>query len=262
MSIRCQNIHYGYQDNDILSDISLAFNPGEFTIILGPNGCGKTTLLKLLGGVLIPRCGDIFFKDQPMSKVSAKEMSQSRSVLPQSTQLTFPYTAMEVVLMGRTPHVQWLETDQDFEIAEKAMVLSEVLEFKERLYPTLSGGEQQRINFSRALAQIWSIQDTKRDRFLFLDEPTSSLDPSHQEKILDVAREWTQKGVGVIAVLHDMNLAAHYASRLVVLHQKKVYADGPVEQVLTQRMMQEVFKVKTEIISHPQTKRPLVIRSA
>jgi iron complex transport system ATP-binding protein len=263
MSYSLEQISFGWGRQPLIENLSLEVEPGVMLGLLGPNGCGKSTLLNLICGNIQPSKGRVLLDGQGLSDYSELALARRRSLMAQSTQIGFAFSALEVTLLGRMPHVEWMETDEDIDIARQAMAACDVLHLQDRKYPTLSGGEQQRVQMSRALCQVWKEQREGQDSYLFLDEPTSSLDPAHQDQLMALGRDWAHHhGLGVVVVLHDINLASHYVDRLLVMKEGSIRALGTVEEVVTARMMEEVFGVGVDIVQHPQTQRPFYIRRA
>jgi iron complex transport system ATP-binding protein len=232
--------------------------PGEVVAVTGPNGAGKSTLLKVLTGELKPTSGTVFMQERALSLWPLRERARLRAVLPQDFMLSFPFMALEVVLMGRSPHGHG-ESRRDYDIAYQALALTGVGNLAGRLYPTLSGGERQRVQLARVLAQIWEAPVDGRSRYLLLDEPTASLDLSHQHATLRIARDFARQGAGVLAVLHDLNLAAQYADRIVILQAGRMLADGPPLQVLQPELIDRAFAMPVMVIPHPLQNCPLVV---
>ena len=238
----------------ILQGVSFELKAGEVLAVLGTNGAGKSTLLASLTGELSPLNGSIVLAGRALARWPAKERARSMAVLPQSSSLAFPFSVAEVVAMGRMPHATGLQ--QDELIIEQAMTATDVTQLRERSYLSLSGGERQRVHLARVLAQIW---DAGEQGCLLLDEPTASLDLAHQQLILQQARKMAQRGLAVIVVLHDLNLAARYADRLLLLHHGRVQAVGAPWQVLTAERIAEVFGVAVRVEQHPLQDSPLII---
>ncbi|MET0389511.1 MAG: heme ABC transporter ATP-binding protein, partial [Polyangiales bacterium] len=198
----------------LLDDVSLSASAGELLVLVGPNGAGKSTLLRILAGELTPTAGDVTLAGRPLREWSARQRAEQRAVLPQHAELSFPLTCYEVALLGRTPHLDGHESERDHAITRAAMDATDTLPYAERAYPTLSGGERQRVQAGRVLAQIW---EGPTFRALLLDEPTASLDLAHQHAILRLARRMAEDQCAVVCVLHDLNLAAQYATKLAVM---------------------------------------------
>jgi len=242
----------------LLESVTLELNSNELVAIVGPNGAGKSTLLKVLCGDLTPDSGGVTLEGKPLNAWRSLEGAKKRAVLPQESSLAFPFTAFEVALMGRSPHVRGAETVNDYAVAEAALQEANVSHLSERDYPTLSGGEKQRVQLARILAQVWEVP-TSGYRYLLLDEPTSSLDLAHQHQVLTVAKRLTSEGVGILAVLHDLNLAAQYADRLALLCKGRVFAVGTPENVLKAETLCAAFQTPVVVMQHPCLDCPLVV---
>lgn len=242
----------------LLQAVSLSLNPGEVLAVVGANGAGKSTLLKALCGDVPIYGGQVMVNDKTLSQWRLRDLSRIRAVLPQQAGLSFPFTALEVVLMGRSPHQQ--QPTRDREISQQAMSFTETAHLQARRYTTLSGGERQRVHFARVLAQIWQPIDAQ-PRYLLLDEPTSALDLAHQHSTLKVARHFAkQQGVGVLAILHDLNLAAQYADRIAVLKASKLLAIDTPQKVLNAALIEQTFGYPVLITQHPQVPHcPVVV---
>ncbi len=253
-----RNIHVVVDGSDLLEDVSIHVRPGEVVAVLGPNGAGKSTLLKVLCGDLSPTKGTVSMEGRLLTSWDKKASAQVRAVLPQQSSLSFPFRVLEVALMGRSPHWRGSETQRDYAIARAALQEAGVDHLAGRLYPTLSGGEGQRVHLGRVLAQIWEAV-AQMPRYLLLDEPTSSLDLAHQHQILSAARAFAERQVGVLVVLHDLNLAAQYADRVLLLKAGRAVATGPPEQVLQVCIIESVYEIPVTVIPHPHDSCPLVV---
>jgi len=260
--ICARRLHVAIGAKALLADVSLDVRGGEVVAVVGPNGAGKSTLRKVLCGDLTPSGGEVLMNERALTEWPLIERARSRAVLPQDSSLSFPFTVLEVVLMGRTPHVRGTEEPRDYEIARAALEAVEARHLEERLYPTLSGGERQRVQLARVLAQIWEANGTNEARYLLLDEPTSSLDLAHQHSTLSIARRFAREGVGVLVILHDLNLAAQYADRIVMLRDGRMVASGPPAEVLTREAIQATFSMPVAVMKHPYLDCPLVISLA
>ncbi|MEL7362134.1 MAG: heme ABC transporter ATP-binding protein [Bacteroidota bacterium] len=249
-------VRYAVGTNTLVVDVSLAVAPGEVVAVVGANGAGKTTLLRMASGDLTPSAGTVRLDDRALAAYEPDALARQRAVLPQHAALTFGFTAREVVLLGRTPHAAGQAMDD--EVAAQALHLAGVTHLAERAYPTLSGGERQRVHFARTLAQLWEAP-AAGSRVLLLDEPTASLDPAHQHAVLGVSKQCADAGVGVLAVLHDLNLAAYYADRIAVLRQGRLVALGPPAAVLTPGTIRHAFGLDALVQTHPTADCPLVI---
>ena len=248
-------------DATLVHGVSATIQPGQLTAVVGPNGAGKTTLLRVATGDLAPSTGTVEMDDQSLDALPEREQARRRAVLPQQSQLHFAFSVLEVVLMGRTPHLQGAESRRDWQIAEAALSTVGMSDFAGRAFPTLSGGEQQRVHLARALAQIWTPPDAGH-RYLLLDEPTASLDLAHQHQVLQTAAALAADGVGVLAILHDLNLAAQYAHHVVMLRRGMLHAQGPPGDVMTPRGIEDVFGCPVRVLAHPTQPCPLIVPDA
>jgi iron complex transport system ATP-binding protein len=240
----------------LLDDVSLAIASGEVVAVVGPNGAGKSTLLRVAAGDLAPASGTVAMGGVALARWSLRDRARVRAVVPQESELSFPFAAGEVVLLGRAPHEGPGGAPRDQAIARLAMRATGTLAIEDRPYATLSGGERQRIQAARAFAQIW--EDTG-PRALLLDEPTASLDLAHQHAILAEARRMAGRGVAVVCILHDLNLAARYADRIVVLARGRVAAMGRPRDVVSTALLGDVFGVDAVVIPHPDAACAVVV---
>ncbi len=256
--IRAQSVRVERGIQTVLHDISIEVRPGEVVAIVGPNGDGKSTFLGALSGDLVPTGGSVMIGGRDVQRMSMAERARCRAVLPQHSTLAFPFSVSDVVLLGRLPFNDGAISRRDRAIAADAMERSGVSHLRERLYTTLSGGERQRVQLARVLSQILG-EEAKGERYLFLDEPTSSLDLAHQHSTLEVARTMADDGCGVIAILHDLNLAACYADRVAILLDGRIVTCGAPREVLTPSIIMTAFGVDVVIIEHPHRNVPVVI---
>lgn len=244
--------------NRILKSVSASVKPGLFTVIVGPNGAGKSTLLKVITGEMQPEEGCVTFEGRPLSAFAPHEIATRRAVLPQSSQLAFPFTVFEVVRLGLEARVGLApETRRTLPAALLNRV--DLNGFGSRHYQELSGGEQQRVQLARILCQAGDPVADGKPQFLFLDEPTSSLDLRHQIDTLNIARSFADNGGGVLAILHDLNLAALFADRLVVLHKGALFAEGPPSDVITSDLLKQVFEVELNVRRMENSGVPFVL---
>ena len=242
----------------ILQAVDLTIAPNEVLAVIGANGAGKSTLLNVLSNERKPNTGDVTLDGHPIEQIKGRALAQRRAVLPQSSSLSFGFTVLEIVLMGRTPHLNGIERPHDYEIAREALAWVEMNHMAENIYTTLSGGERQRVQLARVLAQIWEETDAG-SRYLLMDEPTNNLDLTHQHQALHIANQLAQAGVGVMVILHDLNLASQYAQRIAVLHEGKKLIEGTPREVLTPDTIQQAFNLPVTISDHPHLDCPLVI---
>jgi iron complex transport system ATP-binding protein len=242
----------------LLRGVTAGVAPGEVVAVVGPNGAGKSTLLETLAGDRTPADGGIDCNDRPLPTWRPRDLARVRAVVLQRSALAFAFTAQEVVLLGRAPHRGHGGTAVDRAIADAALSAAGAAPLRHRRYPTLSGGERQRVHFARALAQIWE-RPASGGRYLLLDEPTAALDLAHQQQLLRRARQWARDDTGVLVVLHDLNLAAAFADRVIVLWRGRVVADGPPHAVLRPDVIATVFGVEVVIADHPDAAVPCVL---
>ena len=256
--LKTENIYYRIGDKLILNGITAEFKPGEFNMILGPNGSGKSTFLKIFSGEVKATEGSVKYNNQQIADFKKEELAKHRAVMSQQPELSFPLMVEEVVMMGRYPHFTFNPNKKDEEICNEVMKRMNLVIFKERNYLTLSGGEKQRVQYARVLAQIWQ-KPINGYRYLFLDEPLTSLDINYQQEFLQIAREFTKADTTIIAVMHDINLAIQYADKLFFLKEGQLVAHGSPKDILTGELIQQVFNVKAAIINNPFTGNPLVV---
>jgi iron complex transport system ATP-binding protein len=256
MSLVADDISLHLAGFDLLRDIDLTVVPGQVTAVVGPNGAGKTSLLRVLAGDLAASHGRVLLNGNPLSSWDMEARARMLAVLPQHAPLEFPFTAREVVSLGRTPHRTGRVRDS--EIVTEALELADARYLDKRFYTQMSGGEKQRVQLARVLAQIWEPVDTG-ERILVLDEPTASFDLSHQQLTLAIVRRFADNGVGVLLVVHDLNLAARCADTLVVLSCGRIAAQGRPDDVLHEALIEQVFGVSCVVQRHPADGTPLVI---
>ena len=242
MAFHLDNISYDYGDKQAIDRISLTLKPGIFYGIIGPNGCGKTTLVDLLMGLKAPSSGVATYLGKDLREYSKKELAMTFALVPQDFHINFPYTAREIVMMGRYPNMPRFSPPSpvDLALVERVLKKTDTYELRDRFINELSGGERQRVVFARALAQ-----DTA---FLFLDEATSNLDINHTLSLLNIARQGVkQDHKTVISVLQDINLAAMYCDRLIVMNKGRIAAEGDLNAILTPETIKSVFRVDVKI---------------
>ena len=256
MSIVANDLYLHISGFDLLRNIDLTIEAGKVNVLVGPNGAGKSSLLRVLTGEIKPSKGDVLINQKPLNDWSMQDRANILAVLPQHSELNFPFTAAEVVGLGRIPHKTGFAKDQA--IIAEALALVDASYLKRRLYTQMSGGEKQRVQLARVLAQIWQPSDLG-EQFLVLDEPTAAFDLSHQQLTLSIVKQLADRGVGVLMVLHDLNLAARCADNLVVVNGGNIEASGTPEKVLTKELIRQVFDVQSVIAEHPIAKTPLVI---
>ncbi|MCL6518578.1 MAG: heme ABC transporter ATP-binding protein [Armatimonadetes bacterium] len=251
---KLDRLRISYNSVPVLDDISFKVNRGEFLGIIGPNGSGKSTLLRAMTGILPPAAGSVKLEGKEVSQIPSRSLALRIAVVPQEILVTFDFTVLEIVLMGRAPYLGRLEFEDqdDLEIAREALKRTNLLHLANRRIEKLSGGERQRVMIARALAQNTDI--------LFLDEPTAHLDINYQVEILHLLkRENVEYGKTIVVVLHDLNLAAEFCNRLLMLSGGKLYVDGTPEEVITASNVQKVYGTPVWVRRHPTSGRPYVL---
>jgi len=241
-----------------LSEISFEAKAGEMVVILGANGAGKSTLLKLITGTLKADAGTIRLNERLLPEWPAKELALISAVLQQQHQLQLPFTVQEVALMGRYPHFGRLASATDKQIVDIALEKAGVTHLKTRNYLTLSGGEQQRVHVARVLAQIYG-ESGAQPRYLFMDEPSNSLDILHQHSALQLAKDFANEGNCVVAVLHDLNLALQYADKILLLKSGQLAGFGRPLDIMTDSAISDVYGLPLQVFEHPSCSHPIVM---
>ena len=244
--LEATNIEVNFGRRTILDSIGFGASPGQMTAIVGPNGSGKTTLLRALTGD-VPHRGKVRLNGRDISGVKAWELAAVRGVLPQATRLAFPFTVLEVVRLGLIRGVDARSAD----LIPQALARVGLLGFDGRYYQELSGGEQQRVQLARVLAQVWSPVEGGEPRWLFLDEPVSALDIGHQLQVMQIARDYADAGGGVVAVMHDLNLTAMFADRVTLIGDGQVLADGAPREVLTDEFLSKAYRCPVRVNEVP-----------
>ena len=261
MTLSARQLHLSIENVPLLRDVSLTVSAGQVTAILGPNGAGKTSLLRVISGELTPDQGAVLLGDRAVQDWHPQERATAIAILPQHSTLSFPFTVEEVVMLGRTPHRTGKARDR--QIVQDALEMVDLRNLARRPFTHLSGGEKQRVQLARVLTQIWrdAVDGSGHDgqRFLLLDEPTASFDLAHQAMTSVIIRRLADEGVGVLMVLHDLNLAARCADQIVLMADAAVEAVGAPSRVLTPQVIHSVFGVEVTMITHPATGKPLVV---
>jgi cobalamin transport system ATP-binding protein len=249
-AIDTRNLSFAYKDRAVFHNVSLSVEKGEMVGILGPNGSGKTTLLRVLSAVLGAQ-GEIRLNGRQIATYGRRELSKLFGVVAQESHVNFPYTVVEIVLMGRASYHSpfALEGKKDLEVARASMELTDCLSLSDRYLHELSGGEKQRVMIARALAQEPEI--------LLLDEPSAFLDLKHQVQVFELLRRLnSENGLTIVAALHDLNLAALFFPRLIMLREGKIYRDGSPKEVLTEKTIDEVYSIRVRVEQDPSGKKP------
>ncbi|WP_455482631.1 heme ABC transporter ATP-binding protein [Bartonella sp. B35(2025)] len=242
----------------ILNHINLRANSGDFTVIIGPNGSGKSTFIKALSGE-IRYHGKMTLNGYDVIKTKAYEMATMRAVLPQSTTLVFPFLVHEVVELGLSVNQFTAAKAELQHLPQKALERVGLADYGDQYYHKLSGGEQARVQFARILCQIWEPIYNEVPRWMILDEPIANLDIQHQLIVMNIAKEFSYRGGGVLAVLHDLNLAAYYADKMILLKQGEVYCEGNASTVLTTKNLRDAYHCSLTVSELPKADIPFVL---
>ena len=253
-TLAVEAVTVGYDERVVVHDMTLEVQPGVVTAIVGANGCGKSTLLRAMARLLPARAGRVLLDGTPISELSSRQVATVLGLLPQSPVSPEGIAVADLVGRGRYPHQGWFRrwTAQDDEIVEQALSATDILDLADRPVDELSGGQRQRVWIAMALAQQTDV--------LLLDEPTTFLDVAHQVEVLDLLTDLNRdRGTTIVMVLHDLNLAARYADRLVALTQGRLYAQGTPAEVVTEEMVRDVFGMAARVVHDPVSGSPLVL---
>ncbi|MCC8407518.1 heme ABC transporter ATP-binding protein [Mucilaginibacter sp. UR6-1] len=249
------NISFYAGHRTLVSDVSFSIRPGEMIALLGANGAGKSTLLKMLAGMHKPGKGHIVFNGKPLGDYSTTELAKHRSVLNQQNNVSLPFTVGELVMMGRYPYFKNSPSINDEAIVNEVMEAAGITLMAGRSYLTLSGGEQQRVQLARSLAQLWE----QKKALLLMDEPVTGMDILYQQQTLAILKSMAKKGHMVVCVLHDMNLASHYADRVLMLKNGRKWYDGTPQEILQPKPVYEIFEVEADIVINPSTLKQMIM---
>jgi iron complex transport system ATP-binding protein len=250
--VELRHVSYVAGDKRILDDVNVTLREGRFNVILGPNGAGKSTLLKLATGLARPSAGSVHYGATDLAQLDLEHLARTRAVLSQHVDLAFSLPVEDVVLMGRYPHYGRVPSAHDRDIVRRALELVGMIDRRTQAYPTLSGGERQKVQLARVLAQIWNYDEPRAPKYLFLDEPTSSLDIHYQIHLLDVARDLLHYDCTVVAILHDVNVALHYGDYFVLLSKGRVVEAAEADGI-TKPILEQVFDVRAHHLTDPET---------
>lgn len=253
-ALRLEDLTFAYGRRVVLADINMSIMAGEMWGVIGPNGSGKSTLIRGISGVVSPSRGRITLMGEDISRLSRSYLARKVAIVPQNPNLPEAFTVLDVVLMGRTPHLRLLQTEgpKDMAAVKQAMETTNTWELAGARIGELSGGERQRVVIARALAQ--------EPQLLLLDEPTAHLDICHQGAVLDLIKDLNQKqGLTVLAVFHDLNLAAMYCERVCVLAKRRLFCQGDIREVITTRNIEAAYGVRVCVLPHPVNGLPATL---
>ena len=247
--LQLQGLTIGYEEKTIISDINAEVRTGELIGIIGRNGAGKSTLLKTIRGLLPAKAGQVLYFEKPLASYGEKELARRVAYLQQNVETGFGYTGLDIVLTGRYPYMKWWESekDEDKELARDCMSYTGTLDLAERPVTEVSGGQKQRILLAKVLAQQTPV--------LFLDEPTTGLDMVYREEIFRFARELANMGKTILMVVHELDLAAAYCSRIFLLGEGKLLADETPEQVFTETLLSRAYEADISVEQNPKNGR-------
>jgi len=256
--VRAEGISFKVGGKVLLQPTSIHFDEGKFHVIMGANGAGKSTLLKIISGDQPPSSGNVFLGDKALAQYTKKELALRRAVLSQHYHLAFPIAVNEVVMMGRYPFFGGKPSGADHAICRKAMAMMDVEKLAERDYTTLSGGEAQKVQMCRVLAQIWN-EPPEEKKVLLLDEPVSHLDVKYQYQLLRIAKEFCRQAITVIAILHDINLAISFADRILFMKEGEVLHRVDDATQINSKIIEDTFGVPALILQDKTVHKPVVI---
>lgn len=244
MELKIEHLTAGYGDKTVISDICFTASPGKVTGIVGPNGVGKSTLLKCIAGLQKIQEGRIFADQKNLLSINRKELSKIQSYVPQKSNLSFPMTVEEFVLLGRKPYISWSLTRHDYEVIEENLHYLDISHLREKYVDEISGGEYQKVMLARALVQEPEI--------LLLDEPTSALDIRHQIEVMQILhRIASEKQCVVLLVMHDLSLIARFTDQAVFMQKGHIVSFGDTKQIMTEEIVESVFEIKVKILDTP-----------
>ncbi len=254
--IEAQNISYAHRKFSILDKVDVSVANGELLVIVGPNGAGKSTLLSVLANEASKQEDAVYFKNKQFKDWDMQELAHNKAKFSQQNNPDIPLLVKDIVLMGRYPYFKSNPDKDDWDAIDKTMKEMDIYALKERNYNTLSGGEKQRVHLARVFTQLYNSIGNK---LIFLDEPLNNLDVKHQYNIMETVRKFTQKGNTAILVLHDLNLAAQFADKVLLIKKGKVVANGKPSVVFTEKIITETYNFQCMICPNPITKNPMVL---
>ncbi|WP_111669278.1 heme ABC transporter ATP-binding protein [Algoriphagus litoralis] len=254
--LQASKVHFCIKQRPIVEQISLEVNPGEILAILGPNGAGKSTFFKILSGDISCKHGSVKYNGKTITSLKAKDLASVRAVMPQHSQVNFPFTVQEVVELGLIS----TQTKNSSQLINEVLNATNTDHLKDRIFNSLSGGEKQRVQLARALVQIWESKPFPR--YLLLDEPSSSLDIAQQHAVLSILQKLKSRNIGILVILHELNLAAQYADKIALIKNGAITKIGTVEEVLDEKTLERAFDHPIQLLKNPNTGRLFVASAA
>ena len=254
--LEASKVHFCINKRPIVEEISLVLNPGEILAVLGPNGAGKSTFFKILSGDIACKRGDVKYNGKSIGSLKAKDLAAIRAVMPQHSQVNFPFTVQEVVELG----LICTASKKPSILIEEVLSATNTEHLKDRIFNSLSGGEKQRVQLARALVQIWETKQFPMS--ILLDEPSSSLDIAQQHAVLNIILKLKSRNIGILVILHELNQAAQYADKIALIKNGEITKTGTVTEVLEEQLLENVFDHPIQLIQNPATGRPFVASAA
>jgi len=254
--LEIKSIFFKIKDKVILDDISLHIKSGDMVSIIGPNGSGKTTMLKAISNEISITDGEINFINKNISDWDLNDFANKKAVLSQSNNLVFPFSVIDIVKMGRFPLKNKGNQIEENNLCKKILNIFDLDDYVNQNYITLSGGEKQRVQLARVIAQIWSDDYSKK--ILILDEPTSYLDIKHQHSLFQFLKELNKKGLTIIMVLHDLNHALLNSNKIAVLKDSKLISFGETKNIITEKLIKNVFEIDLKLINYRGSDTPII----
>ena len=254
--LQASQVHFCIRQRPIVDEVNLELNPGEILAVLGPNGAGKSTFFKILSGEIKCKHGAVGYNGHDIHKLKARDLAAVRAVMPQHTQVNFPFTVQEVVELGLIS----TKVKQPAKLIQEVLDATNTSHLKNQVFNHLSGGEKQRVQLARVLVQIWETKPFPR--YLLLDEPTSSLDIAQQHAVLKILQTLKSRNIGILVILHELNLAAQYADKIALLKNGMIAKAGTVKEVLEEEILEYVFDHPIQLIQNPVTGGLLISATA
>ena len=254
--LKLDSVCFSINKKTLIDNITLDIDYGEIACVIGPNGSGKSTLIKLITGELKPTTGNIIFQDKRIEEWLPSDLACCRSVLSQSNHLSFPFSVIDIIKMGRYP-INNSTKEKNDEIFKKLINIFDLNKNINQNYITLSGGEKQRVQLARVFAQIWSDNEYS-NKMLIIDEPTSFLDINHQYALFDFLKTMNKKGLTILMVLHDLNQAITYSNKIIMLKEAKLIGSDKIGKIINTKKFEEVFNIKLKLIKNDEMESPII----